>query len=62
VTDPHIEALDAAIKADHERLIAEIRAEAAAAADRGDQQAEQWHLERIARLEAISKPWERRTA
>jgi hypothetical protein len=62
VTDPHIEALDAAIKADHERLIADVRAEAAAAAAQGDQQAERRHLARIERLEAIPKPWERRSA
>ncbi len=62
MTDPHIEALDAAIRADHERLIADVRAEAAAAAVRGDQQAERRHLDRIDRLEAIHKPWERRSA
>jgi hypothetical protein len=61
VTDPHIEALDAAIRADHERLSTDIRAEAAAAA-RGDEQAERRHLDRIDRLEAIHQPWERRSA
>lgn len=61
-TDPPIDALNAAIRADHENLIADIRTQAREAAARGDQTTERRHLARIDRLEALPKPWEPRSA
>ena len=60
--DEHVAVLHAAMQADHEALIAEIREWADAAAARGDLVTQRRHLERIARLGAIPKPWERHAA
>ena len=59
--DP-IEALDEVIRADHEQFVAEIREQADQAAARGDTVASRRHLARLARIDAIPKPWERKTA
>lgn len=54
--------LDALDRADHERYVTEIRQQVAAATERGDHDAARRHAARLARIEAIPKPWERRTA
>jgi hypothetical protein len=58
----HAEVLRGLIVADHERMIAEERAMADRAAERGDLEWQRWHLESVARLRAIPYPWEKRQA
>ena len=56
--DEHVAVLHAAMRADHEEYIAEVRAWAEEAEANGWTAAARQHREHLARLEAMDKPWE----
>lgn len=57
--DEHIATLHAAMRADHEAYIAQVRKWADDAEADGRRAATRQHREHVARLEAMNKPWEK---
>ncbi|MPY99159.1 MAG: hypothetical protein GEU97_14380 [Actinophytocola sp.] len=55
--DAHIQAINQALRADHEDWVATVQQWADAAAARGDTEAEQGHLAHVARLRKLPQPW-----
>jgi hypothetical protein len=60
--DPHIQALQDLLRADHEAWIAEVQSWADRAAADGDVDRQRRHLEHVDRLKAMPYPWEKRDA
>jgi hypothetical protein len=56
--DEHVAALHAAMRADHEEYIAQVRSWAEQAEANGWTAAARQHREHMARLESMDKPWE----
>jgi hypothetical protein len=56
--DPHIRALEDALRADHEAWIAEVQRWADDAEAAGDTQRMRRHFAHVARLRAMPCPWE----
>lgn len=57
--DTHVQALRDALRADHEAWIAEVQRWADDAAAAGDTQRMRRHLAHVARLKAMTYPWEK---
>jgi hypothetical protein len=57
--EEHVAILHAAMRADHEEWIAEVRGWAEEAEANGWTAAARQHREHVARLEAMDKPWEK---
>jgi hypothetical protein len=60
--EDHIAALHALWRADHEDYIAEIRGWAEEAEAKGWTDSARHHRDRLARLDALEKPWEPKRA
>ena len=56
--DEHVAVLHAAMRADHEEYIAQVRAWSEEAEANGWTAAARQHREHLARLETMDKPWE----
>ena len=57
--DPHVQALQDALRADHEAWIAEVQQWADEARAAGDVERMRRHLAHVARLRAMPYPWEK---
>jgi hypothetical protein len=57
--DPHVRALQEALRADHEAWIAEVQQWADDAEAAGDAERMRRHLAHVARLKAMTYPWEK---
>jgi hypothetical protein len=57
--DEHVAVLHAAMQADHEEYIAQVRGWAEEAEVNGWTAAARQHRDHLARLEAVDKPWKR---
>ncbi|HEU0241801.1 MAG TPA: hypothetical protein VFR11_21455 [Micromonosporaceae bacterium] len=60
--DEHVAMLHAAMRADHEEYVAQVRGWAEEAETNGWTAAARQHRDHLARLEAMEKPWERSRA
>jgi hypothetical protein len=58
IDDPHAQALQDLLRADHEAWIAEVQRWADEAEATGDVDRQRRHLEHVARLKAMPYPWE----
>ncbi len=58
--DPHVEALERVLRAEHEAWIAEVQSWADDAAAAGDVERQRRHLNHVARLRAMPYPWDKR--
>ncbi|MDI5939406.1 hypothetical protein ACVMYR_03295 [Micromonospora sp. PTRAS2] len=56
--DPHVQALNDALRSEHEGWIAEVQRWADEAAAAGDHERQRRHLAHVERLRAMPYPWE----
>jgi hypothetical protein len=56
--DPHVQALEELLRADHEAWIAEVQGWADEAGAAGDVERQHRHLDHVERLKAMPYPWE----